>query len=79
MTWFDDGGNKPPHEPTLAQAHRFTGRRKTWLGRYPIPPIQSPPPCDRCGQPCVPGLSVCEQCDRDDAKAAASHLTKGLE
>lgn len=54
-------------------------RTKTWIGRHPIPAMKMPPPCPRCGQPSVPGLSICAQCERDDAKAAASHQTKGLE
>lgn len=53
-------------------------RRHTWLGRYPIPRLKSPPPCPRCGQPIVPGLTVCEQCARDDRHEAMSHAAKGV-
>ena len=36
MAWFDDGGNKPPFEPTLEQARAF---------------FRNPPRCAHCGQP----------------------------
>lgn len=80
MTWFDDGGNKPPHEPSLEEAQRFTRRQRTWTARgWRYLPLKPVPPCPHCGQPTTPGHPICDQCLRDEAKEAASHQTKGAQ
>ena len=54
-------------------------RHRTWISGYPIPKIAEPhlPPCTRCGQPVIPGFTICEQCLRDEKKEAQSHALRG--
>jgi len=48
MTWYDDGGNTPPHEPTLEEAKKVTSQFRHVDDLPGLPEDDEQPDCAYC-------------------------------